>query len=412
MPFDSTTPNLDALLLATALQLELSERDHRVAEKRYQFIPEHLQRTGSRLQLYMSTAKVYAQGSRAIGATIVHGAADDRFDLDAILEFVPPRESAPGKVLDELHLAFQGFPDVKEIKRCTRCIQLQFAFMHLDVTPMEPAAEPRAERVGEIYHSPDHGMDARLPVNPYGFAGWFRERLSLPSQAFIDAARAMRARLDIKDRLVAGSIVADADVDDLPDLIDPVRDSPQVIGLKLMKRYLNLRYAARDMKRPVSVYLSKIAVLVDPSPFGLCGQLVAYAKELDRRMTVALDTGRRPDERNPVFSGERFNDRWPKDAMEMRVFREDLRHLVKELERARQSELTEIRKIFDSLFGETVSGQAVQGYMDGVVGRAGPTPYERGKGFVATPAILAPASVAAAPLSRAPSHHFHSGLLR
>ena len=67
---------------------------------------------------------------------------------------------------------------------------------------------------------------------------------------------------------------------------------------------------------------------------------------------------------------------------------------------------------FDELFGETVSGRAVQGYMDGVSGRPGPTPYERGKGFVAAPAILAPASVAAAPISRAPSHHFHSGLLR
>lgn len=412
MPFDSTTPNLDTVLLATALQLELSDRDHRVAEKRYQFIPEHLQRPGSRLQLYMSAAKVYAQGSRAIGATIVHGASDDRFDFDAILEFFAPRDWAPGKVLDELYLAFEGFPDVKSIERCTRCIQLQFAFMHLDVTPMAPAADPRPERVGDIYHSPDTGADARLPVNPYGFAGWFRDHLTPASQAFIDNARAMRARLEIKDRLAPGLIVADADIDDLPDLIDPIREAPQVIALKLMKRYLNLRYAARDMKRPVSPYLSKIAVLVGPSPFGLCGQLVAYAKELDRRMTVALETGRHPDERNPVFSMESFNDRWPKDAMEMRVFREDLRYLVRELERARQSELTEIRKIFGGLFGEIVSGRAVQGYMDGVTGRAGPTPYERGKGFVAAPAILAPASVAAATISRAPSHHFHSGLLR
>ena len=412
MPFDATTPNLDVLLLAAALQLELSQRDHRVAEKRYQLTPEYLQRPGSRLRDYMSTAKIYAQGSRAIGATIVHGAADDRFDLDAILEFATPPGWGPGKVLDELYLAFQGFPDVKTVVRCTRCVQLQFAFMHLDVTPMDPATEPRLERVGDIYHSRNGETDKRLPVNPYGFAGWFRGQLAPASQAFIDNARALRARLEVKDRLVPGVIVADADIDDLPDLVDPIRDAPQVIALKLMKRYLNLRYAARDMKRPVSVYLSKIAVLVGPSPYGLCGQLVAYAKELDRRMTAALETGRRPDERNPAFSGESFNDRWPKDTMEMQAFRGDLRHLVREIERARQSELTEIRKVFDELFGETVSGRAVQGYMDGVSGRPGPTPYERGKGFVAAPAILAPASVAAAPISRAPSHHFHSGLLR
>lgn len=341
MPFDSTTPNFDALLLSTAIQLELSDRDHRVAEKRYQLIPEHLQKPGGRLRLYMSTAKIYAQGSRAIGATIVHGATDDRFDLDAVLEFFPPREWSPGKVLDELHLAFEGFPDVRSIERCTRCIQLQFAFMHLDVTPMDPAAEPRPERVGDIYHGPDSRADARLPVNPFGFAGWFREHLTPASQPFIDNARAMRARMEIKDRFAPGLITADADIDDLPDLIDPIRDAPQVIALKLMKRYLNLRYAARDMKRPVSIYLSKIAVLVGPSPFGLCGQLIAYAQELDRRMTFAIETGRHPGERNPVFTKESFNDRWPKDAMEMRVFREDLRHLVSELARARESEFAE-----------------------------------------------------------------------
>jgi len=222
----------------------------------------------------------------------------------------------------------------------------------------------------------------------------------------------MRARLEIKDHLPAGIIVADADVDNLPDLIDPIRDAPQVIALKLMKRFLNIRYATRDMKRPVSVYLSKVSVLVGPSPNGLCGQLAAFANELDRRVTHALVTGTPLDERNPVFPEENFNDRWPKDAGEMRVFREDLRHLVRELDRARRSSVVEIRKIFDGLFGETVSGRAVQGYMDGVTGGAGPASYERGKGFVAAPAILAPASVAAAPISRAPSHHFHSGLMR
>lgn len=220
----------------------------------------------------------------------------------------------------------------------------------------------------------------------------------------------MRMRLEIKDRLVSG-FVADADIDDLPDLFDPIRDSPQVIALKLMKRYLNLRYAARDMKRPVSVYLSKIAVLVGPNPFGLCGQLVAYAKELDRRMAVALEDGCPPDERNPTFPEECFNDRWPTDAMEMHVFRKDLRHLIGELERARQSELADIRKIFDGLFGETLSDRALQGYMDSATGKACPTPYERGRGFVAAPGILTSTSVTAAPISRAPSHHFHSGLL-
>lgn len=49
MPLDATAPGLDALLLATVLQLELSDRDLRVADKRYLFVPEHLQRPTSRI---------------------------------------------------------------------------------------------------------------------------------------------------------------------------------------------------------------------------------------------------------------------------------------------------------------------------------------------------------------------------
>ena len=45
----------------------------------------------------------------------------------------------------------------------------------------------------------------------------------------------------------------------------------------------------------------------------------------------------------------------PSQTANLRIFREDLRHLQVELARARQSELSEIQKIFDDLFGERVS---------------------------------------------------------
>ena len=66
MPLDTTAPGLDALLLATVLAMELSPRDHQVAAKRYLMIPAHLQKPNGRMRLYMETALVYPQGSRAI----------------------------------------------------------------------------------------------------------------------------------------------------------------------------------------------------------------------------------------------------------------------------------------------------------------------------------------------------------
>lgn len=412
MPLDVTAPGLDALLLGTALEMELSARDLQVAEKRYLLVPEHLQRPTSPLRIHMDNALVYAQGSRAIGATIVDGSSDDRFDLDAILEFPTPAGWTPKRVLDELHDAFQGFPDVREIVRCTRCVQLQFAFMHLDVTPMDPFSAPRQERAGDIYHSPDKGDQTLFSVNPFGFSKWFRERIQMPNAAFLQQVRDMRLRMAIPDRIAKGTIMADAEIDKLPPSTNPLRDAPQVIALKLMKRYLNLRYASRDLKRPVSIYLSKTAVEVPLNQMGLCAQLESFAIELDRRMQVALETGRRPEERNPVFPQENFNDRWPKDINDMRVFRGDLKHLVSELTRARQSSFSDIQKIFDDLFGERVTEKAIRKYLDGLSGVAAASTYERGKGFVAASGLLKPAASSATQVSKAPSHRFHPGFLK
>jgi hypothetical protein len=362
---------------------------------------------------YLDTgARIYAQGSRAIGATIVHGADDDRFDLDAILEFPKPYEWTPGRVLDTLFDALKGFPDAKGIERCTRCVQLQFAFMHLDVTPMDPAAEPRPERVGDIFHSPDDGKDEVYLGNPYGFANWFRRTVSPPSRSLVEQASMIRKNLVLKDRLDPDRrIYADADLDKLPDE-NPVRYSPQVIALKLMKRFLNLREAGRDgtPRRPPSVYLSKIAAEQPPNTRGLLAQFQAYARDLEQRMAVALNFGPWPDERNPVLACERLNDRWPRNRDDMRTFHGDLQHLREELERIHQgASISEIRQILDGLFGEKISQNALETYLRIEQATSGKSAYQHGQGYVggAAAGLTAPS----AKVSVAKPHHFHPGKL-
>ncbi len=412
MPLEKSSPNLDALLLATLLEIELSDRDRRVAKKRYHYIPEHLQRPSSPLRTYMDDAVVYAQGSRAIGATIVHGADEDRFDLDAVLEFPRPMGWSISRVLDELHVAFEGFPDVQHIERCTRCVQLQFAFMHLDVTPMDPATEPRLERVGAIYHSPDNGNDELFDVNPYGFATWFNGSVSPPTLAFQKQLKDMREQVVQRDRFISTTFRADAEIEDLPVETHPLRDAPQVISLKLMKRFLNLRYAKRKEKRPISVYLSKVAAQVPLNLNGLCSQLEDLAAALAQRMVNAIETEVWPAERNPALLTENFNDRWPTSIQEMVMFRDDLKHLVYELQRARRSEFVEIRNIFRGLFGETVTESAVRSYLSQASNPTGQSRFQPGKGFVAAPALISPARTGAANTPKAVPHSFHPGRLK
>ena len=126
-------------------------------------------------------------------------------------------------------------------------------------------------------------------------------------------------------------------------------------------------------------------------------------------MTHALVSGERPEERNPRLPLENFNDRWPKSDRDLRVFREDLRHLQKELTRARQSELSEIQRIFDELFGERVSEGAVRAYVDSIDSSGQKSSFEHGRGYVAAPAVLGSTIAAKPKISRAAPHHFHPG---
>jgi Second Messenger Oligonucleotide or Dinucleotide Synthetase domain len=287
-----TSPNLDDLLLDIATVIELSDNDRMVAASRYKKLKEHLERPISALRPYLvdDDSRIYAQGSMAIGATIVTGTDDDRFDVDAIVEINVPRSWSPSDVLDKLEQSLQGFPDVMKIVRRTRCIQLQFAFMHMDVTILDPSQEPRMERTGDIFHSPDSGDGERVPSNPYGFACWVRTNTVAPVRD-AEPVRERRALSGI-DRLVQGFRAAEQE--ELPPSVPPRIDVQQIVSLKLMKRFLNLRYEERHVKKPPSIYITKTAVDCDFEPMGLCTQLERQARYVASEMEKAIAAKQRP----------------------------------------------------------------------------------------------------------------------
>lgn len=107
MPLDSvppSTPTLDEILLDTATLIELSPEDRRIAESRYRRLKSHLEREGSPLAAYLIEGEslIYAQGSIAISTTVVSGTEDDRFDVDAVVEFDVPPDWPESRALDLL----------------------------------------------------------------------------------------------------------------------------------------------------------------------------------------------------------------------------------------------------------------------------------------------------------------------
>ena len=242
-----TTSALDDILLDIATTIEPSPGDRRITENRYRRLKTHLERPSSPLAQHLKDglSLIYAQGSIATSTTILSGIDDDRFDIDAIVEMNVPAHWSEHHGLDMLEAALQGFPGVIKIVRCTRCIQLQFAFMHMDVTLMDRSKRVAIARAGEVLHAPDEGPASRVPFNPWGFTAWFRSSVGVGQAAFAEALRSRRG-LYAKSRLRPVDdmelMLAKADQVDLPPMIPSSLDAQEVVALKLLKRRLNISY--------------------------------------------------------------------------------------------------------------------------------------------------------------------------
>lgn len=405
---------LDELLLDAATSIELSDHDQQIAEKRYRILKQHLERPSSPLRnlLIHQKGRIYAQGSVATSTAIVNGTEKERFDVDAIVEINVPSHWSDEQALDELFASLQGFPGAIEIERCTRCVQIRFAFMHMDVTILDRTGWLPIERAGEIFHSPDDAPAYRVDANPWGFSDWLRKQFSENQPTFAKAYEAARLgtaynRLELTD--AERSIKADLTQDDLPAFIPARLDAQEAVALKLLKRYLRIQYADSDFRYPPSIYLAKLAGDFGLSPTGLCGQLIGLARFINRQIASALDANALPDERNPTYDPDRINDRWPQSFSDLEQLNKVIRHLIAQLEIACSSDAKGMIKLIEELFGEraaTATKDALKRrYDNNEPGRA--FNYVRGTG-----AILAPsAPAAAAPaLGRVQQHNFHVGL--
>jgi hypothetical protein len=358
-PFNKTAA-LDEVLLDVATLIELSPSDRRIAENRYRRLKDHLERPASPLAMYLVDGQslIYAQGSIAASTTIVSGTDDDRFDLDAVVEIDVPDDWDNTRALDHLEDALQGFPGTIGVERCTRCIQLQFPFMHMDVTILDRRERIAIPRAGEIFHSPDSGQATRVPSNPWGFTDWFRSKVGIGQVHFAESIRRHREAvsksrlgyLDEDERMA----VAKADQSDLPPVIPSALDAQETVALKLLKRYVNLAYEGSPLPRPPSIYLTKRAGDVGYVEHGLSAQLFLLADSTASMLRQHLADKTLPQEENPSYPPDRINDRWPRGGVaginDIRGLAEALEVLADRLNHMADAPLTEISQAIDELF--------------------------------------------------------------
>lgn len=414
-----TLSAIDDILLDIATQIELSPADRRVAENRYRRLKDYLERPASPLAPYLKdgVSLIYAQGSMATSTTIVSGTNDDRFDVDAIVEIDVPVHWTEHDAMDILEEALQGFPGVVEIVRCTRCIQLRFPFMHMDVTIMDRSKRLMIERAGEIMHASDKGASSRVPSNPWGFTGWFRSVVGINQEAFAKELRKRRgilskSRLRALDEMEAS--LAKADQVDLPPMIPSALEAQEAIALKLLKRHVNIRYENRDLKQPPGIYLAKRVGSVGYMPQGLTVQLIALAETTVAIMREHLASGKRPEEVNPTYAPDRINDRWPAKGQagtrDMEVFAQTLENLAQRLRRLARAPMQEIVEGMSELFGERVGADVKAILTKRFDKRAGSAPnlVQTATGNVKAPALVK----ATQNVRPVPQHNFHPMRIR
>lgn len=398
----------DILLTDVAIRIQLSPSLYRLAVERMDTLAEWLDREGS--ELAGRVTLLYPQGSMAVNATIAACRERDEFDIDVIVQLGLPPGTTPQAALDLLYRAIKGDKGSRYYsmtQRNTRCVTIQYAEMHLDVTPAEllPQRDPRTSYIFHHRAEKPHVPGKRILANPFGFAEWFNAVTprDLPFREFFEK-RAREA-----DPLLMKA----ADTEEVPEQIPAFLKPPAVIALQLMKRNRNIKYEKRSGRRPPSVMLAKIIAESGSASGRPFAELLYQARRLLALLEAHHQRGTRIHVVNPRCEEDVFTDRWPADLAEQEVFVDDMRSFVTQLERLeRTADLETIAEVFGQLFGEQPTQSVIREFADraGESIAAGRFRSRRssGQADLAGSSIIAAATVTAPAISRsAPRHTFY-----
>lgn len=402
------TDPVDLLLADVAIRVQLSRTDYRKAVDRYETINKWIEREGSRLKERVQLC--YPQGSMAIGATIASRLRTDEFDIDVVAQLDLPQNVSPKDALDLLCEAIRGEPGSRYYRRAerrTRCVTVNYADdMHLDVTPaVRIGGTP--ERQSMIFHDRAEAPQERsfaLIANPHGFAEWFK--LNTPNDhAFADIFEQRAWEYEEALR----SFAEMAETEPVPSQEPAFRKSKAVIVLQLLKRWRNVQYDARSGRKPPSIMFAKLIADAANHTDRLSEELLHQARYMLDVFLRCQRLGRLVHVANPVCPEDVLTDRWPATLRDQTIFVDDLKHLVRQVERLMEGcDLGDMQKIMAGLFGEAPTGEAFRSFNErvGSMVRDGQSRHRIGAGGLVLPGT---ASVAAtSPTARAtPEHTFY-----
>ena len=358
-PLGPEAPIAEVLLAETAIRIELPPSRHRLAVERYLAVCSYLE--GVDGPLAGRVERLYPQGSMAIGATIKARRRDDGYDVDIVAEIDLPLTTPPAEVLDALFNALNGKLGSLyngKVKRQSRCVTIYYADgMHIDITPAV-LLDLWDERKSQIYHAKERTPPATHYVktmNSWAFCEHFKANTPVDI-AFRDA---YEKRVAVNDR----ALVADAQIDPVPDQKTNGGKSATLVAHQLLKRNRNLRYQnRRDKRMPPSVMMAALAVEVDVTGGSISEALFAISADLLARLEQAEAESTLIEVRNPKCDEDSFTDRWPENHEAQRLFIDDLKLFRSQLQKlvAGDQSLEQMQVLLGKMFGEGPVREAVK----------------------------------------------------
>ena len=344
----------DRLLAEIAINIQLPPSLHKKACERFDAIHNYLDNRESDIKGKIRI--LYPQGSMSIDATISTRGTDDEFDLDLVAEFPEEFKNwSPCKLLDELFKALKDYP-VKEVKRQTRCVTLYYSDnMHVDVTPsVRSKFSPEKQSVIAHAKGPFQSQDDHwVAMNAFGFAYWYNERT--PDEERITAA--MVESWNSRQGMV---VLSEAEKQDLPEQSDFVTKSTTTLALQLLKRYRNTRYADATGRIPPSVLLACFAGQCATQNLTLTDMMLRLANHIKDAIERAEMYNELLDVENPIYSDDKFTDRWPENYQQQGEFLLHIKDLIRGLEKIKRREFPV----------DELASWLKQNFGDGVVSRA------------------------------------------
>ena len=289
-----------SLLDGLCQRIEITENQYQQAKSRYEAVGVWL---SDSISPHLSQAKIYPQGSIALGTTMKPLAANE-FDIDLVCHLPSLGASSDAKAVKALigarlqeHGTYKLMLEEKQ-----RCWRVNYANeFHLDITPS--IANNNCAKGGELV--PDKALAFWKPTNPKGYLNRFEAYASISPKITTRVMMYSEAR---------------AEVAPIPEQTMSKPILKRIV--QLLKRHRDHKYFAKPNAKlaPISVIITTLAAWA----YAKCASQQAHQDEFDFITSVirAMPSFIRIEERNGMHLfvienettvGENFADKWNSD---------------------------------------------------------------------------------------------------